>query len=149
MASVLIQIGTHSSEHVALEVTRRTHPNSDDYYDGNWLSTDITVKVGAWRGKYDGSLTVPAFVGFRDQLSELYEKLSGKAIFSCLEPWIEIEIEGDGKGGMILSGLATDQLGSGNELKFSFELDQTFLPDIIKQLNELIEAYPVVGNHAG
>jgi len=40
------RIGTDSTEHRAIEVLAREHPDKSDYWDGNWLTAMIDVASG-------------------------------------------------------------------------------------------------------
>lgn len=42
-------------------------------------------------------------------------------------------------------GEAVDDLGVGNRLRFAFEIDQAYLPPICRALDQLLAAFPVVG----
>ena len=44
------RIGTDSTEHLAVEVLAREHPDKSDYWDGNWLTAMIDVASGPWHG---------------------------------------------------------------------------------------------------
>jgi len=54
--------------------------------------------------------------------------------------------KGDGAGHIAITGTVKDEPGMGNSLKFSIDLDQTFLPAILGQLDEIDREYPVLGH---
>ncbi len=57
-----------------------------------------------------------------------------------MEPWIELNLQMDSLGHIIVTGEAWDQLGTGNKLKFHLpELDQTYIPTWLEELDRVIE----------
>ena len=142
--SVALHIG-RASAHVSVSPSRREYPEATDYWDGNWIYADVTVVAGAFRGSFEANLRADEFERFRDQLRPLRESLVGRAVFDPMEPWLRIEIEGDGKGHFRAACRAADAPEVGNVLAFGVEFDQTELPGILKGLDAICEAFPVVG----
>ena len=140
-------IGNKTGDHLLIKVFGRTHPNCDDYWDGNWLSVDIYISSGAFTGniKHDVCLRTNEFKSFLTQIEPMYESLKGTAEYTSLEDWIKITIRGDGLGHFTAEGFVIDKHCEGNKLNFSIHFDQTSLPQTISNLKELLEKYPVVG----
>jgi hypothetical protein len=143
------RVGESNREHVTVRPTRREYPEARDYWDGNWLNATVEIVAGGFRGKYEALLRAEEFAQFRDQLRPLYEHLSEAATFTTMEDWLRIHIEGDGKGHFQAQCQAVDQPGLGNRLTFSIEFDQTELPAIVRSLDEVCVAFPVVGTPGG
>ena len=141
----VLVIGKESSEHVAIRISSRERVGSEDYWDGNWLNAEVSVVVGSWQGQFNAYLGSYDFVRFRKELENLYEKLTGEANFATLDSKLYFAFHGDGLGHIHVDGTACDYSGTGNTLRFSLELDQTYLPNIITQLMKIEGAYPVVG----
>lgn len=135
----------NQSNGVTLVTWRRTHAGTSDYWDGNWVSTRIEILAGGFRGKIEADLRSEEFDAFRKGVQQLYATLNGRAELSTLEGWITLTLEGDGRGHVKVTGAVLDQPGIGNRLIFNFDLDQTYLPEVIEQLNLILETYPVVG----
>jgi hypothetical protein len=72
----------------------------------------------------------------------LHQSLSGQATFSTLEEQLSLKLSGNGRGGISLAGVAADAPGSGNQLAFEIELDQSRLPSVLKGLDEILSQYP-------
>ncbi len=70
-------------------------------------------------------------------LERLYKTLVGEAAFNAFEGQLKLGFKGDGRGHVLVSGAARTDPGSDNELRFSIELDQTYLPSLIRQLKSL------------
>jgi hypothetical protein len=130
---------------VLVSPTRREHPEASDYWDGNWLYATVKIVAGAFRGSFEAQLRADEFLRFRDLLRPLHERLSGRAVFDPMEPWLRIEVEGDGKGHFHATCRATDRPGMGNSLSFAVDFDQTELADVLRSLDAICDAFPVVG----
>ena len=78
-----------------------------------------------------------------------HERLSDAATFTTMEDWLRIHIEGNGKGHFRAQCQAVDQPGLGHRLTFSIEFDQTELPAIVRGLDDVCAAFPVVGTPRG
>ena len=144
------RIGTDSTEHLAVEVLAREHPDKSDYWDGNWLTAMIDVASGAWHGNYQAALRAEEFVHFRDQLHRLSEdRESPPAEFESMEPWLRFSVHrSDRHGQMRVSGRAQTEpfFDSHNVLYFVLELEQGFLGATLNELGKVIEEFPVVGS---
>jgi hypothetical protein len=140
------RIGQANRAHVIVCPSRRERPHATDYWDGNWVEAGIEIAAGSFSGSFPAALRADEFVQFRDQLRPLYEKLTGRAVFDPMEPWLRIEVEGDGKGRFHAACKAFDRLGTGNALTFTIDFDQTELPASLKGLDAICEAFPVVGS---
>jgi hypothetical protein len=141
-----LSIGSIRSEFLRVRVLRRTYPTADDYWDGNWLNTEIEISAGEFGGGYAANLRVDEFVDFRRQLALLSENLKGKASFTATEPWIQISAEGDGLGHFDVACEAKDNLGPGNTLNFRLGFDQTELARMLHQLGRIVERFPLRGS---
>jgi hypothetical protein len=130
-----------------IKIFGRTYPSCDDYWDGNWLSSDIHISSGAFTGHItnDVYLRTNEFESFLTQIEPLCESLKGTAEYASLEQQIELRIRGDGSGRFTAEGFVIDKHCEGNKLNFSIHFDQSNLPQTISNLKELLEKYPVVG----
>jgi hypothetical protein len=146
MAEVRLEV---LGDFISLKPLRRSHVQASDYWDANWIETEIDILIKPWRGKYIANLRADEFQAFRVQLQEIYEKAAGRAEFKSMEPWLELTVELDSLGHVRLTGTADPEIGNVFGLaRLTFEmegLDQTSLPPLISQLEELERDFPVVG----
>jgi len=142
-------IGDDAAEHVSVEVLAREHPDKSDYWDGNWLTANVDVACGPWRGSYHAALRAEEFVHFRDQLQRLGEDHdSPPAEFESMEPWLRFSVHrSDRHGHMRVSGRAQTEpfFDSHNVFYFVLELEQGFLSGTLDELGRVMEEFPVVG----
>ena len=140
------RIGRGVSEFLNVQVTGRSHPSSQDYWDGNWVNADIEIDAGSFRGRYGAYLRVEDLRDFRDAVAHLYSFASKEAEFKTMEEQLQINIRGNGLGHFTADCEALDQAGIGNRLVFSFEFDQTEIPEMLEELEAFVREYPVKGN---
>ncbi len=48
--------GQSEHERIEIDVLRYEHQPTGEYYDDNWLSVQITVHAGAFRGRVDAAI---------------------------------------------------------------------------------------------
>ncbi|GAB2775466.1 WapI family immunity protein [Salinimicrobium soli] len=126
-----------------IEVIRLAHPHAKDDWDHRWVKSNVSLKAGGFSGQFACDLMISDFQIFKEQLSALYEKMDGIAIFSTVEEQIDIKIKGDGLGHFEAQCKVMDSPGTGNSLDFELEFDQTFIPQIVNQLEKVIQTFPV------
>ncbi len=66
-----------------------------------------------------------------------------------MEGWLRIDVEGDGKGHFHATCEAMDRAGTGNRLRFAVDFDQTELPAMIRDLDSICDALPVIVDRRG
>lgn len=140
-----IHFGREQHEYLSVCLRGRTYPSSNDYWDGNWLTTLIEVAAGGFRGKVDALLRVEELIEFRTQLAALANSPFGKARFTTMEEWLSLELSGDRLGHIELLGELRDQPGIGNLLRFRLTSDQTELRPMIAALGDALAAFPLLG----
>ena len=143
--SVAFRIGSLNSDCLVVHPTRPQFEDCADYWDGNWIYATIELAAGAFRANYEACLRTEEFTAFRGQLRALHERPSGKAAFTTMEGWLNVEVEGDGKGHFRAECVARDAPGVGNALTFSLSFDQTELSEMLRSLDQICAAFPVVG----
>ena len=76
-----VQIGKQESGFVSIRVTGRTR-------DPEWVTAEIEIRAGVWRGKYGGSLYQGELSSLADGLQSIYTALSGTAHLESLEGFL-------------------------------------------------------------
>jgi hypothetical protein len=140
-----IRVGGEQAEFFAITILGRSHPETGDFWDDNWVRAAVEVAAGGFRGAVSGDIRTDELLGFHRELVPLVACLSGLAHFTTMEEWLSLHITGDGRGHMELSCEVRDQPGIGNTLEFRLALDQTDLRALTDQLERVLLAYPVLG----
>ena len=135
--------GQSKHERVEIEVLRYERAPVGEYYDDNWLTVQVRVSVGGFRGTVDAALIAEEFVAFLTQLRPLHESLSGTAEFTTMEGQLHLRLTGDGKGHIELTGEVADQAAFGNRLHFTLHFDQSQLGSSIHELERVTSQFPI------
>lgn len=144
MSESFFHIGQDSTNYIKIIVLSRTFPNANEYWDGNWCNCYVEFNFCIFKGSFKVSLRSDEFRNFYNQIKTLYDNLSGNAKFKTLENQVLIELEGNIKGEIKISGHLMDEAGIGNKLNFHFTIDQTYLPQILLQIENILKNYPVI-----
>jgi ribosome-associated toxin RatA of RatAB toxin-antitoxin module len=130
---------------IRIEVIESNYPNAEMDWDKNWVSSIVSVKAGAFSGKFNADLMTIDFADFKISLKKLYQKLDGTITFNTLEDQIEMKIIGDGIGHLRAECEVMDNAGVGNKLEFDIDFDQTHIPKLLNQLEKITTKFPVLG----
>lgn len=142
-----LSIGSRDAEHLRIEVLRREHPGADDYWDGNWVVSRISLAVGDFNANIVASMRMDEIHRFNEGLKFIDQNLFGSAVLESMEHWIELTIKCDAGGHLSIAGWLSDRPGTGNVLSFQLpDRDQTYLPDWIGSLDAIEAAFPVLGS---
>lgn len=137
-----INIMSTNGDAININVYGRTYPHLNDKWDGNWLNTKIEIKAGNFIGKTNALLRSDEIERLAKEIEQfLFEKIK-EVIFSPIEPWICFKITKNNRQNIELTGEVTDQLGTGNILKFHLEMSPPNLEQIHKRINLVLQEFP-------
>jgi hypothetical protein len=143
---VEVRIRGEGTDCLSLTVHRRSHPGATDYWDGNWLDCTAEVTAGGFRGNVTGCVHADELRRFRQELPPLYETLHGQVVFeTAMEGWLQVRINGDGRGHFEARCLLRDYHAWDNALQFVLRFDQTYLPGLMGDLDGVLAEYPLLG----
>jgi hypothetical protein len=133
-----------------LWVHGRQSPESEDYYDGNWLR--VTAHCGASGASVwaqGAILMVTDIAGFGDASAAMHRGDSKSAALDPLEPELKVSLEATDRVGQVraLVEITPDHLAQAH--RFEFEIDQSYLPGIIRQCSAIVQEYPIRGQQDG
>jgi hypothetical protein len=75
----------------------------------------------------------------------MYKNLKGKAELRNLDSYLHFNCVMDKLGKVTWTIETHFPPGYGATLNFEFDSDQTYLPKLIKELDEILVSYPVIG----
>jgi hypothetical protein len=133
------------SDFLAITLLGRSHWETTDYWDGNWVRAAVVVQAGGFRGSVAGEVRTDELAQFYDQLRRLQQSLEGTATFETMEGWLSIRASGDGMGHMEFRCSVRDEPGIGNTLECTLATDQTCTRTTLAELHSAIQAFPVIG----
>jgi hypothetical protein len=129
-----------------LWVHGRQFPESEGYYDGNWLR--VTAHCGAsgasvWAN--GAILMVTDIAGFGDKCAALLSGGIKAATLAPFEPELKVWLEAADRLGHLRAQveITPDQLTQAH--RFEFEVDRSYLPAIIRQCSAITQEYPIRG----
>jgi len=129
-----------------LWVHGRQFPEAMDYDDGNWLRvTAHCGSSGASVWTQGALLMVTDIAGFGDDCAAMLRGASSSATLDPLEPELRCSLEASDRLGHLRArvDITPDHLLQSHRL--NFEIDQSHLPDIIKQCSAIVQEYPIRG----
>jgi len=127
-------------------VHRRQFPDVHDRWDGNWLHvTAQCAQAGAIVAAGGPILDAADLQRFRDQLVAIHGTPSGQAELSGAEPNIRVRVGANGALGhlRVRIELTPDSQAQGHW--FEYVIDLGDLADTIRQLDTVLELFPVRG----
>jgi hypothetical protein len=143
-ASTEILIGDANGQHILIRPLRRRHPDLFDAPDGNRIECELQLAVGAFRAGFTADLRSEEMLTFLDDVRGLMRTPDGTASLATMEGHLALYLTDDGNGQIRVSGEARDDAGSSNRLQFAFDVDRASLEPVVRSLESLLAAYPVL-----
>jgi hypothetical protein len=140
---MIFSFGQSERERIEVDVLRYERSLTGDYHDDNWLTVKIGVRAGGFHGKADATILTFEVAAFTAELQMLFAALKGSARFRTLEGQLSLELTGDGKGHIELTGEVEDKAGIGNRLRFTLQIDQSQLGQSLRELEDVLSKFPV------
>lgn len=101
-----------------------------------WFHGEVAMAVQGFTGAVMAFFEPSDFRRFEKELRTLHATLLGSAELHPTERQVVLSLTSNGRGGITVRGEASSQMWE-NQLKFTFEIDQTFLPDTLAQLETI------------
>lgn len=121
-------------------------PDSDDFWDGNWLLATVVCMSDASRVVAKGPIIRrDELRSWREELLAMHAKVAGRAELKCLEPELHVAMDTDVAGHTSVEVSITPNVMN-EKHEFRFDLDQSYLPAIASSLAKVLERYPSRGS---
>ena len=130
-----------------LWVHGREFPNAMDDIDGNFLVVSAvcrTLGARVWI-KNEPIVMITDFSGFASECASLHRKESHSAVLYPVEPRLRVSLEAADELGHIRLRIEITHDCPRQSHVMDFEIDQSYLPDIINQCEQIIHKYPIRG----
>ncbi|MBA6338745.1 hypothetical protein H4J57_16250 [Colwellia sp. BRX8-7] len=123
----MIALGDSASSTIQISPTSKI--SIDD-----WFQADIEIKVNCFSGKINAFFESGDLTRFYHDVIKLNKTLKGKAELLPREDQFKLSLIADNLGHIIVKGHAYEQACYGNCLNFEFEIDQSYLSELIDSL---------------
>jgi hypothetical protein len=129
-----------------LWILGRQFPDMNDQWDGNWLN--VTAHCEATGASVWTSGAIVTTMDVERLLAEcqrLSDQLAGEATLDPMEPNLRVSLRATDRLGhiQVLVHITPEHMSQKHEM--TFEIDQSFLPEIISQCRTILGDYPVRG----
>jgi hypothetical protein len=109
------------TEGVTLVVEDNARPDRE-----GWFNAGVTIRVGAWSGRYAAHFQRDDLASFAKGLREMAESGS-LAELSSTDGYLDVRLARDHLGHISVTGEAWDKPRWGAHLVFAFDIDQTYV----------------------
>ncbi len=128
-----------------IEVLCRNHPDCTDFWDGNWVKSKVNIEIPGYLVDFNADLRTDEIRDFLNELKEMNKHLKGTATLSNLDSYLYFKCVMNKTGGVFWSIETCYPAGYGAVLNFEFEADQSYLEKLIRELDDILTAFPVIG----
>lgn len=121
----------------------REYPDNLSYWDGNWLNVTIECSARDAMVRASGSIILAwELADLLSGLEKLHSTLRGDYDLECIEPHLSLALKTEKTGKIeFIVQLTPDIINQKHS--FKFDIDQSYLPETIRQLRELLRTIPV------
>lgn len=145
-APLQLLLGDADADHLVLRPLRRSHPEADDSWEGNWLKVEVLVRAGAFHGAVEADLRSDELARFAEQLAALQPDGRSRAALESMEGWVTARLSLDPRGRLEAACEVRDDPAAGSCLRFTLRSGRAQLEALLASLGALLAAYPVVGS---
>ena len=133
---------------LSIWVHQRQFPDAEDYWDGNWVVVTVCCKANYAEVWTTGPIIhLPEVEKFMRKSQQLYDSLSGEAEIDCMEPELNVMLKMHRSGQLRMRvELTPNHMKQGHW--FEFDIDQSYLPGLIRDCRAVLETYPVKNGDA-
>jgi hypothetical protein len=139
----IICFGT-GSNNLSLRIHARTEPEARDVWSANWLHCTAEASAGKFYGAVDWQLRNEDLQRFVRSLETLNQRI-GEAQLDTGDGWLDVRVIRDDRGNIEAQCHLGDNPLGGNSLDFRLQLNEQAILDLISQLRNVLQRFPVIG----
>jgi hypothetical protein len=124
-----------------INILGRNHPDSLDFWDGNWVNSEIKIDVPGFNAFYETDLRLDDISRFYQALIKLKSGTSNEAEFTTLEEGLYLHLVVEKNGSINCNGKARNNLG--NTLNFILDTDLSTLDNFVSEIDAALKSYPL------
>ena len=130
---------------VRLGFSHWASPEAQDYWDGNWVVTRIQAETQGYKANFTDQVHLGDVVRFYEQVMKMNVTLTGEATLAMMEEYLTVTGTLDARGCVNWSAMLAQPFKRDNRLQFAFHADQSYLPELIQQLEGVLMEFQVRG----
>ena len=121
----------------------RQFPESSDSFDRSWLvAAAFCESIGSQTFVQGPIIHLSEIHQWLTELKNLHATVQGEAALHCMEPYLKAKVVLDKLGnGELIVDITPDHLKEIHQ--FTFEVDQSYLPVVIRALKNIIDKYTI------
>jgi hypothetical protein len=127
-----------------INILKRSNSETDDYWERNWLESEIRIDVPGFKALYGTNLRVDDLQSFFEKLIALQNGNIKEAEFKTMEEGLYLNCELVVNGNINCKGKANND--TGNSLDFNLQTDLVSLDVFVDDLRTILQSYPLLGN---
>ncbi len=127
-----------------INILRRSNSETDDYWDGNWLESEVRVEVSGFSSLYGINLRVDDLQRFYESLTALQKDNAKDSEFTTMEEGLYLHFAVNPNGSINCKGKASNEIG--DSLDFKYQTDLASLDTFMSELEIVLKSYPLIGN---
>lgn len=140
---VTMRIEGHSGRKVVVAVHGYERDDADNPDDANWVRSSVTAEMGSFGGAVEAAFCTHDFARFLAALKEVVAGTGPMASFRTHEEALEVDVQVERTGQATVTGTLRQTDQGTTSLAFSFSSDVTYLTHTVRDLQQVVESFPV------
>lgn len=145
MQPITAELKDDEGRSLSIAVLRRENPNSTDYWDANWLATEIDARGQSFRGAFSASLLAQELVVLRDRIGEAIANDDSGVEFTSTEADLTIRMQRESTGTYVVHA-TIGRPGSSEVLELLLSAAWADVSRFRDDLSKIVKVYAVVGH---
>lgn len=129
---------------IKINIIKRSFPDSDDYWDANWLEAEVEIDIPNFHASYNMNFRVDELQKFNEELINLRSLFVKEASFTTMEEGLRLECKTNSRGHVLCRVKAIDEYQTC--LNFDLETDIPSIAYWIKEVETVLQKYILIGS---
>ena len=143
--STIIQFGNPPGNYLYIKVLTRSYSGASDYWDANWLTTEVQAHGGTSRTKFQATMRAEEFSLFLRQLQQMLKSKMKIAKFETMEEWLTINVVNNGQNVFVAKCSTDSKKSIGMRMEFMINLCREDFKNVVMQLKMVVKKFPTIG----
>ena len=143
--SAVIQFGNPTGNYLHIKILTRTYSGASDYWDANWLTTEVQAHAGASQTKFQATMRAEEFRLFLRQLKQVLKSKMKRTKFETMEKWLTIDVVSNGQNDFVVRCSTGNKPSIGKRMEFMINLCREDVKNVVKQLKMVVKIFPTIG----